>query len=51
MANVELQQGKDAKLRGMAKSIISSQKKEIKEFDEWLAKHKQSMAEPMSKSK
>ena len=51
MANVELQQGKDAKLRSMAKNIIASQKKEIKEFDEWLAKHKQPMAEPMSKPK
>ena len=51
MANVELQQGKDPKLRSMAKGIISSQKKEIKEFDQWLAKHKQPMAEPMSKPK
>lgn len=51
MANVELQKGKDPKLRSMAKGIITSQKKEIKEFDQWLAKHKQPMAEPMSKSK
>lgn len=51
MANVELQQGKDPKLRSMAKGIITSQKKEIKEFDRWLAKHKQPMAEPLSKSK
>ena len=51
MANVELQQGKDAKLRSMAKNIISSQKKEIKEFDQWLAKHKQAIAEPMAKPK
>ena len=50
MANVELQQGKDPKLRSMAKGIITSQKKEIKEFDRWLAKHKQPKAEPMSKS-
>lgn len=51
MANVELQQGKDPKLRSMAKNIISSQKQEIKEFDQWLAKHKQPMAEPMAKPK
>ncbi len=40
MAQVELQHGKDAKMRSMAKKIIASQKKEIKEFDQWLAKHK-----------
>ena len=51
MANVELRQGKDPKLRSMATGIITSQKKEIKEFDQWLAKHKQPMAEPLSKSK
>ena len=51
MAQVELQHGKDAKMRSMAKGIIASQKKEIKEFDQWLAKHKQPMAEPKSKSK
>ncbi len=51
MANAELQQGKDAKLRSMAKNIISSQKKEIKEFEQWLAKHKQPMVEPISKTK
>lgn len=51
MAEVELQQGKDPKMRSMAKKIIESQKKEIKEFDQWLAKQKQLMAEPKSKSK
>ncbi len=51
MAQVELQHGKDAKMRSMAKSIIESQKKEIKEFDQWLAKQKHPMAEPMSKTK
>ena len=51
MAQVELQHGKDAKMRSMAKNIIESQKKEIKEFDEWLAKQKHPMADPMSKSK
>ena len=51
MAQLELQHGKDAKMRSMAKNIIASQKKEIKEFDQWLAKQKQPMAEPKSKSK
>ncbi len=51
MAEVELQQGKDPKMRSMAKKIIESQKKEIKEFDQWLAKQKEHMAEPKSKSK
>ncbi len=51
MAQVELQHGKDTKMRSMAKKIIESQKKEIKEFDQWLAKRKHFMAEPMSKSK
>ena len=51
MAEVELQKGKDPKMRSMAKKIIESQKKEIKEFDQWLAKQKQPMAEPKSKSK
>lgn len=51
MANVELQQGKDAMLRSMAKEIIKSQTKEIKGFDQWLAKHKQPMAESMNKMK
>jgi uncharacterized protein (DUF305 family) len=40
MAQVQLQHGKDAKMRSMAKKIIAAQKKEIKEFDQWLAKHK-----------
>ena len=40
MAEVELKNGKDANMRTMAKNIISAQKKEIKQFDEWLAKHK-----------
>lgn len=37
---VELKDGKDEKLRKMAKKIIESQQKEIKEFDQWLGKHK-----------
>ena len=37
MARIELKDGKDAKLRVMAKQIIAAQQKEIKEFDQWLA--------------
>lgn len=40
MARQELQTGKDAKMRAMAKRIIDAQQKEIKEFDQWLEKHK-----------
>jgi len=40
MAQVELQSGKDAKMRAMAKRIIEAQQKEIKEFDRWLGKRK-----------
>ncbi len=40
MAQMELQNGKDAKMRSMAKRIIKDQQKEIKEFDKWLAKRK-----------
>lgn len=40
MAQHELASGKDAKMRAMAKRIIDAQKKEIKEFDQWLAKPK-----------
>ena len=35
-AQMELQHGKDPKMREMAQKIIDSQKKEIAEFDEWL---------------
>lgn len=49
MANVQLQHGKDAKLRNIEKNIIMSQKKEIEEFDQWLAKHNQPMTAPMIK--
>ncbi len=51
MANIQLQQGKDAKMRSMAKDIIKSQTKEIKAFDKWLAKNEKPMNMPMSKSK
>ena len=40
MAQVQLQSGKDAKMRTMAKRIIEAQQKEIKEFDGWLGKRK-----------
>ena len=40
MAQIELQSGKDAKMRAMAKGIIKAQQKEIKEFDKWLEKRK-----------
>lgn len=40
MAEMELKKGKDAKMRSMAKRIISAQQKEIKEFDQWLGKQK-----------
>jgi len=40
MAQTELKSGKDAKMRAMAKRIIEAQQKEIKEFDQWLGKHK-----------
>ena len=40
MAQAELKNGKDQKLHKMAKKIIEAQQKEIKEFDQWLAKHK-----------
>lgn len=40
MAQVELKNGKDARLKAMAKRIIDSQSKEIKEFDDWLTKNK-----------
>lgn len=51
MANVELKNGKDAKLHDMADAIIKSQTKEIADFDEWLASHPKPMAAPMMKPK
>ena len=39
MAQAELASGKDPQLRKMAQSIISAQKKEIKEFDDWIKEH------------
>lgn len=40
MAEMELAHGKSTELKAMAKKIISGQKKEITQFDQWLAKHK-----------
>jgi uncharacterized protein (DUF305 family) len=40
MSQMELQSGKDPKMRAMAKRIIDAQKKEIREFEQWLAAHK-----------
>ena len=40
MAEMELKNGKDAKMKAVAKRIIDAQKKEIKEFDQWLDKRK-----------
>jgi uncharacterized protein (DUF305 family) len=40
MSQIELQNGKDPKMRAMAKRIIDAQKKEIKEFEQWLGTHK-----------
>ena len=49
MSQVELQSGKDPKMQAMAKRIIEAQKKEIKEFEQWLAKHKASEGAPKGK--
>ena len=51
MANVELKNGKDAKLRDVADAIIKSQTKEIADFDEWLTGHPKPMASSMMKPK
>ncbi len=39
MANAELKNGKDKQLKQMAKKIVTAQTKEIKELDQWMAKH------------
>ena len=39
MANAELSNGKDPQMKKMAKAIVSAQKKEIAQFDAYLAKH------------
>lgn len=40
MAQAELDNGKDPAMRNAAKKIIVSQKKEIAQFDRWIAQHK-----------
>ena len=39
MANAEMSNGKDPQMKKMAKAIVSAQKKEIAQFDAYLAKH------------
>lgn len=41
MAQKEIDQGKDPDMRAAAKKIVEAQKKEIAEFDKWLAAHPQ----------
>lgn len=40
MAQVELAKGSSAEMKAMATQIIAAQKKEIEQFDKWLAKQK-----------
>lgn len=40
MAEMELKNGKSPEMKAMAKQIIVAQKKEIVQFDKWLAKQK-----------
>ena len=40
MAEMQIAHGKSAELKAMATKIVSSQKKEIAQFDKWLAKQK-----------
>jgi len=40
MAQVELDQGKSPAMKAMARKIISAQKKEIAQLDQWLGKQK-----------
>ena len=39
MANAELSNGKDPQMKKMAQAIVAAQKKEIAQFDAYLAKH------------
>ncbi len=40
MAKMELTHGRSPAMKAMAKQIIAAQKKEIAQFDQWLAKQK-----------
>ena len=40
MAKMELAHGKSSSMKAMARKIITAQKKEIAQFDSWLAKQK-----------
>ncbi|MGE4239520.1 DUF305 domain-containing protein [Ramlibacter sp.] len=40
MAKVQLEQGKSAELKAMARKIIADQQKEIAQFDKWLGANK-----------
>ena len=41
MAEMELQHGKSAEMKAMAKKIIEAQKKEIAQLDKWLGNQQQ----------
>ena len=49
MAKSELDNGKNPEMRTMAKKIIVAQKKEIAQFDKWIAKHKKMDTMPAPK--
>ena len=49
MAKFELDNGKNPEMRTVAKKIIAAQKKEIAQFDKWIAKHKKMDAMPATK--
>ena len=49
MAKSELDNGKNPEMRAMAKKIIAAQKKEIAQFDKWIAKHKKMDSMPAIK--
>ena len=49
MAKMELDHGKNPAMRNAAKKIIAAQKKEIAEFDRWIAQHKPMSAMPANK--
>lgn len=49
MAQWQLEHGRDPKMRAMARRIIESQKKEIAQFDSWLAKNRRSAEEHASR--